>query len=276
MCDFCASHGHGKKWYLNARNYAKELATSQYVKEFCESYFGREVKPGNPNEPKSVLQKANIPTPEEVAKVDFRYRKFLHHQVISTAETLEILQLAGQTTEDHEATVVLLPCICRYRIQGSDPDLHCFGIAFTSEYTKRFPRYCGGGYRYISTEAAYEILERMITEEPIVHAISALGVPYLGMLCNCDMNVCSPYFSRIQFEITSPFYKAHHRAKVDSQKCVGCGTCQESCPFDVAKVNPNTNLADIDLKACFGCEICIRNCPEEAISLIGVDESIGY
>ncbi|MFX0093281.1 MAG: DUF362 domain-containing protein [Candidatus Hodarchaeota archaeon] len=272
MCDYCANHGHGKKWYLSARNLAKELATSQFVKDFCENYFGREIKPGE----KSALQLANIPISEKAAKVDLYYRKFLHHQVVSSKEVLEVLELAGKTTEEHEAAVVLLPCICRYRVYGSDPNLRCFGVAFTSEYTKRFPRYLGGGHRYISTEAAYEILEKMVTEEPIVHAVSALGVPYLGMICNCDMNACSPYRSRTQYGLTSPFYKSHYRAKVNSQKCSGCGTCEENCPFGVAKLDQASNVAKIDQKTCFGCEICIRNCPEEAIRLIEVDESFGY
>lgn len=273
MCDYCARHGHGKKWYQNARNYAKELASSQYVREFCESYFGREIKPV---EAKSALPYTNIPTPEDISKVDFHYRKFLHHQVISTEEARSVLQLAGQTTEDHEMTVVLLPCICRFRTQGSDPNRHCFGIAYTADYTRRFSRYCGGNHQYVSTEETLEILEKMIRNEPIVHAISALGVPYLGMLCNCDMNVCSPYISRTKLDITSPFYKGHQRAQVNPEKCVGCGTCQEKCPFKVAHLNPHSNLAEIDLEACFGCGVCIRNCPEEAILFFEVDDSIGY
>lgn len=271
MCDYCVQHGYGRKWYLSARNYAKDLAGSDFVKAFCESFFGQDVQPGSRSK-----TKLSVPTEEERKAVDERYRKFLHHQVISTEEAISVLQLAESQTENDERTVVQVPCICRYRVYGSDPNLRCFGIAFTSEYTRRFPKFCGGGYKYISTDEAIELLEKMVTEEPIVHAASALGVPYLGMLCNCDMQVCSPYLHRLRLGIKSPFYKAHHRAIINYQKCTGCSTCEQVCPFNVAKVNPSTNVAEIDPSACYGCGVCIQRCPENAITLIEVDSSIGY
>ena len=29
MCEFCTAHGEGKKWYLEMKNYAEELAHDQ-------------------------------------------------------------------------------------------------------------------------------------------------------------------------------------------------------------------------------------------------------
>lgn len=271
MCDYCVNHGYGKRWYLNARNYAKELAKSDYVRNFCEIYFGREIKP----EPQTELKSINL-TQSEQSAVDQRYRKYLHHQVISTEEVFSILQLASQQTENHERTVVLLPCICRYRSYGSDPDLHCFGIAFTSYYTRRFPKYLGGGHKYVSVEEACEVIRKMVNNETIVHALSALGIPYVGILCNCDMQVCRPYLHRLQLGISSPFYKAHYRSEINSKKCTGCGICEKVCPFGIAKLNELTNLAEIDLDMCYGCGNCVRQCPENAINLVMVDKSLEY
>ncbi|MHA2295384.1 MAG: ATP-binding protein [Candidatus Hodarchaeales archaeon] len=276
MCDFCVTHGSGKKWYLKAKNYSKDLATSDFVRDFCESYFSREITPLPRNETKAGITENEIPTQAERQAVDQRYHKFLHHQVITTEEALSILQIASKQTDEHERTVVLFPCICRYTTRGSDPDLHCFGIAFTDEYTKRFPRYLGGGHRYVSAEEASNKLDEMITKEPLVHAISALGVPYIGLICNCDMQVCGPYNKRLRLGIKSPFYRAHYRCSVDAQSCTGCGTCEDNCPFDVVVVNPLTNLAEIDRENCYGCGVCTRNCPENAISLVEIGSSSEY
>lgn len=272
MCEYCVQHGHGQRWYLSAHNYVKELAHSRKVNEFCDSFFGRtDIVAGA-----KTLIPSGPPTERERQKQDFRYQQFLHHQVVTTKEAQTILELASKQTGESDRVVVLLPCICRYSAYGKDPDLSCYGIAFTDEYTRRFPKYCGGNHKYVSLGEAQDALENLLKTQNIVHAISALGVPYLGMLCNCDMPVCRPYLVRQHFGITSPFYKGHARAIIDNQKCTGCGTCQEVCPFAVAKLNSSTNLAEINATACYGCGTCQRHCPENAITLRPVENTIQF
>jgi NAD-dependent dihydropyrimidine dehydrogenase PreA subunit len=266
-------HGAGKKWYYNARNFSKELATSDLVRDFCEGYFSEDIVPSSWN-PKEYLSR---PIKDgETEKVKSYYLKYFHHQVITTEEAFQVIKLASTQTEDSERTVVRLPCICRYAGYGSDPDLACYGIAFTDEYTKRFPKYLGGGHQYVSPDEAIEHLEKMIAEKPIVHAIAALGVPYLGMLCNCDMKVCQPYMRRLRLGIDAPFHKGHFVAEIDEQKCVSCGTCESVCPFKVPTLPNDSSVAVIDNEACFGCGVCVQNCPEGAISLILASRKTGF
>ena len=272
LCEYCALHGAGKKWYQNAENISKKLARSDLVKDFCEGYFSRE-RVANTWNPSEYLF---LPVEEnEREQINNRYKKYLHHQVVSSEEAFDILKLANYHTDDHEHTVVRLPCVCRYTGYGSDPDLSCFGIAFTDEYTRKFPKYLGGTHRYVSTGEAVESLEMMISDNPIVHAVSALGVPYLGMLCNCDMSVCRPYYHRLRLGINSPFYKGHNAAQIDRQKCVNCGKCQEVCPFDVP-YTCNDGTVVIDAELCYGCGVCVRNCPENAIHLLIAIRKTGY
>lgn len=263
MCDYCTKHGAGERWYHNARNTSKDLATSDFVREFCESYFSRDIPPGPPE--------FTPPPPEDIdderRRVDNRYSKYLHHQVITTDETIELLKLASFQTDEHEKSVVKIPCICRYVATGSDSDLHCYGISFTEFYTRKHPDYLGGGHEYVSAEEAIRTLNDMVENEAIVHAISALGVPYLGMLCNCEMNVCRPYQHRVKLGIDSPFHKGHYNAHILDQACIGCETCVNVCPFGVPKVNKEDGIAVIDKEACYGCGVCLRNCPENAITL---------
>ncbi|MFW9890952.1 MAG: 4Fe-4S binding protein [Candidatus Thorarchaeota archaeon] len=276
MCEYCVQHGSGKRWYENARNFSKELATSEYVKEFCDSYFGRDVKPGSVE----IDAKPEFKTPEsfelERQKIDHRYKKYLHHQVVTTDEAKSILKLASEQTEEHERTVVRIPCICRHVVSGSDENLHCYGIAFTNEYTRHFPKYLGGGHDYVSAETAIHMLDEMVEREKTVHAISALGVPYLGLLCNCDMKICQPYLKRVTFEVDRAFHKGHYAASVDLQKCSDCGTCETVCPFNAASLRPSESGASIDLESCFGCGVCINRCSEGAISLVEAPRTTGF
>jgi NAD-dependent dihydropyrimidine dehydrogenase PreA subunit len=276
LCEYCVLHGSGKRWYENARNFSKTLATSEFVREFCGSYFGRDIKPHSAKMKTQSKLGFDGFFESERQKTHRYYRLYLHHQVVTTNEALSILNLASQQTGEHERTIVRIPCICRYQVLGSDEGLHCYGIAFTDEYTRRFPKYLGGGHEYLRAEDAGHMLEDMVTNEPTVHAISALGVPYLGLLCNCDMKVCQPYLRRISFGIDSPFHKGHYAATVNSQECTGCGTCEVMCPFKAASLIRDGSRATINLESCYGCGICISRCPEGAISFVEAQRTTGF
>ncbi len=54
------------------------------------------------------------------------------------------------------------------------------------------------------------------------------------------------------------------RASVDSERCVGCGICQDICRAGAITVK---EIAVIDLERCIGCGICAEQCPRGALSL---------
>jgi len=53
-------------------------------------------------------------------------------------------------------------------------------------------------------------------------------------------------------------------ARVDVQRCNGCGVCVPSCPEDAITMN---DVAVIDEDRCTGCGNCIDACPLDAITL---------
>ena len=54
-------------------------------------------------------------------------------------------------------------------------------------------------------------------------------------------------------------------AKVDAQKCTGCGDCVEVCPLQA--ISLNNDKAVIDEDTCTECGVCVDECPNEAIDL---------
>jgi len=55
-------------------------------------------------------------------------------------------------------------------------------------------------------------------------------------------------------------------AKVDAEKCSGCGSCVDACPTEAISMNDD-DIAVVDLDECTDCEACVDECPEEAIEM---------
>ncbi len=56
-------------------------------------------------------------------------------------------------------------------------------------------------------------------------------------------------------------------AKIDSDKCEGCGTCADVCRFDAVSKDEQTGSYQVDDIACEGCAACVWQCPSEAIAM---------
>ena len=50
---------------------------------------------------------------------------------------------------------------------------------------------------------------------------------------------------------------------VDAARCIGCGNCVRSCPYQA--IGLQDKVARIDATECFGCGLCVSRCPVQAI-----------
>ena len=50
---------------------------------------------------------------------------------------------------------------------------------------------------------------------------------------------------------------------VGAGRCIGCGNCVRSCPYQAIQLRER--VAIIDSQACFGCGLCVSRCPVQAI-----------
>jgi len=94
----------------------------------------------------------------------------------------------------------------------------------------------------------------------------------LMTICNCCPCCCLWNMTRnISDDIGSVFKRMDGvTVTLDSDKCVGCGTCSETCFCKAVKAVDGKFT--IDLSLCRGCGRCVEKCPSKAIS-ITYDES---
>jgi ferredoxin len=84
----------------------------------------------------------------------------------------------------------------------------------------------------------------------------------VNWMCNCCNCCCEALlaYKKLGYKrrINSNFF-----AEIDSDKCVGCGSCVAKCPVGAIKLVNKKAVVDQDI--CIGCGICHRVCKVDAI-----------
>jgi MinD superfamily P-loop ATPase len=102
----------------------------------------------------------------------------------------------------------------------------------------------------------------------IVAAFAALADS--AVLADCDVDAADLHLL-LQPDVRQTYdFSGGKLASVITEKCIGCGRCEEVCNFDAALFNgPPNDVVEktytIDPIACEGCGVCVWFCPVDAI-----------
>ena len=89
------------------------------------------------------------------------------------------------------------------------------------------------------------------------------------VLADCDVDAADLHLVLEPRTLHREDFRGGKKARILSERCTGCGRCQEVCRFDAVAVGAVPTAGEgfvINGVACEGCGVCVWNCPEEAIS----------
>ena len=159
--------------------------------------------------------------------------------------------------------IAVLECPCRSVRQNPCLPLDvCLivGEPFASLIVEHHPRKA----RWLSQEEAAEILRAERDRGHVHHAFfKDAMLDRFYAICNCCSCCCGAM--QAWRSGTPMLASSGYVARVDAGACVGCGRCEDVCPFDAARLDRST--AEIDAARCMGCGVCVEACPHSALEL---------
>jgi NAD-dependent dihydropyrimidine dehydrogenase PreA subunit/DNA-binding transcriptional ArsR family regulator len=157
----------------------------------------------------------------------------------------------------------LRDCECRVTYRKCDKPLRvCIGLnEFSDELVER------GVAEAVSLEEAKKVLH-LADEYGLVHQV--LYTDWLKGevfdICSCCSCCCQYLRTLLNYGVKHHVAKSGLVAKVDQDKCNGCGTCTERCIFHARRLeNGKSSVIRDD---CYGCGLCTTTCPTGAATLV--------
>lgn len=181
-----------------------------------------------------------------------------YEQSVSSYDELKsLIEISG-------SPISVAECICRKskdllgnRCKKTDLRESCFQFRNAAKsYIEK------GLSREITKEEAYEIIKRAEEDGLVIQPGNSQRPMAICTCCGC---CCEILTNQKRFPDPAQFFATNFYAEVDSDLCIGCGTCEDRCNMDAVHVEED--IALVDKSSCIGCGVCIPTCTSEAITL---------
>lgn len=253
MCEFCIQHGAGKKWYLESKNYAEELASSQGREEFIIDFFKNYKRNYRRNTRNTDIAR-KIPFIGEYAEAKIQNYFSQKHagQIISLEDAISICSIPGR--------VSVIDCPCqKYLFNRKEKKCILFGT--TADIVENLPNLDTYDMDF---EDVAELLKSTESKGQ-VHTVWTFISPYIGAICNCNERGCLLFHLKNKYPFADIVRKGHEIAVINHEVCTGCGNCQKICQFGAVMITGKK--AEIN-NNCYGCGVCRNSCSLDAIQLL--------
>ena len=200
-----------------------------------------------------------LPVPESILEIPINYNVSGPVSVILPYETaVNVLEKAESFS--------LRDCECRMTYKNCDNPLRvCLAL---NEISDRFVE--RGVAEKVSLEEAKKVLQ-IANEHGLVHQV--LYTDWLKGeifdICSCCSCCCTYLRALLNYGVKHHIAKSGLVAKVDLDKCTGCGVCIEQCVFHARKLENGKSF--VIEENCYGCGLCITTCPVGASKLVLAD-----
>ncbi|MFO7937534.1 MAG: ATP-binding protein [Kiritimatiellia bacterium] len=89
-----------------------------------------------------------------------------------------------------------------------------------------------------------------------------------AVLADCDVDAADLHLVLQPDVKKRTVFKSGHEAVINTDKCTGCGLCDDYCRFDALKFEEDADgnrKYSVDPISCEGCGVCVAFCPAKAI-----------
>jgi len=160
------------------------------------------------------------------------------------------------------------PCMCQKALKKRNGTyVKDMVILYGAEaYKRAFPP----EYKDLNTDEAKELLRKFQEEGlmPTFYTCWRAG-SWIYAICNCEGKICFPF--RAHQAAGAVMYRGPDAVSLNSDECIGCGTCIDRCHFGANTLVNGT--CQVDLTKCYGCGVCIPTCKGQARKM---SERAGY
>lgn len=170
----------------------------------------------------------------------------------------KLLEYVDRTEYFAQAT-----CHCRHaaELTGNPCDKPkdvCLSVGVGAKYMIEY-----GLARAVTKDEVRAILKRA-EDAGLVHVVSNTG-KNIDFICNCCSCHCEVLHSMKRSADYGRAARSSFIAEVETDECIGCGSCIDRCPMDALTMQDQT--ATVDKNSCIGCGLCISSCLPGAIVL---------
>jgi ferredoxin len=266
MCQFCVEHGEGKRWYLQAQNYAFDLESDlrrrEYILEFIRGFDTMRASGITAGD---MLGKLPAPI-ARIGKnaISKSMQKNHFGQPLPIEDCAKVLDIA--------TSITVIPCVCRMHEPNRTADEVCILVTakpIAPLLAEGFASYDGGpdldDFHSVTKDEALALLTAC-EERGLMHSIWTFKTPFTAAICNCNLSSgCMAMKMTAGYDVKI-MWRGEDVALLDEELCTRCGKCARICPFSA--ISAGRGQVTLHHEKCWGCGVCRTACGQGAIELV--------